>query len=413
MPDLNNFQPSSPSEEKITATCRKYQSDCVKFLQKLIRTPSVNGVHNELAIADLIVQECRSLGLPAQKLSAVRGRPNVYVGKKDSFSDPQTMLLVANSDTVPPGNEEQWSFPPFSGKIKDNKIWGRGAVDCKGGIAVNIYSLKILQDLGFGNLAKAIIGVDEESGADSQIGIRYVLLRGLQAAGAVYSYGGESNNKMNIGHRGVLRIWVRCRGESAHTGSRHWQNGIQGASAINGLMSFLERVKLYGQMISKVRDPYFTDYHCVITPTLIEGGSGESQVPDEARVLLDIRTLPGQESQVILGELKKIAASVTNNSKLRFDFMVKNDVLPALSDPEHPFVQKAAQIKSRIYGIPEVTLRGSGPANEAHLLISHNIPTVVGFGPSGNGYHSCDEYAELDSIESSLRYLTTLSLDSH
>lgn len=400
-----------PRQQEIEKLVNKYAPACVEFLQNLIQTPSVNGEHNEHALAEVITSHADEIGLPSRLVATQQERPNVYVGEERQFENPESIIFVAHGDTVPIGDEKKWTYPPFGGEIHDEKIYRRGAIDCKGGIALSMCALKILQELGATDKAKALIGADEESGADSHIGIRYVLEQGLKAHGAVYTYGGCAGNELTIGHRGVLRVWVECEGELAHSGSREWQDGVKGANAIDGINRFLEKVREYGTDMATTEHEYFKGYRSVITPTLIEGGSGESLVPDSARVLLDIRTLPSQKNEDIAKDLQAIADNLATD-KLRFTLQIKNNVPAALSDPSAAFVSSVKETMQGVLGYEEITFKGSGPANEAHMLISQNIPTVVGFGPTGGGFHSVDEYADKESIERSLRFLVSLALQT-
>lgn len=386
-----------------------HASECVEFLRELIQTPSVNGEHNEEALARVIQLRTERMGLPSRLIEIERGRPNVYIGEDGQFKSDSSILFVAHSDTVPAGDQAKWIHPPFGAEIHDGRVYGRGALDCKSGIALGIYALKILKELGKGWSGKMLIGADEESGADSNIGIRYVLERGLRACGAVYAYGGRASNELTIGHRGVLRIWVACEGELAHSGSREWQDEVRGASAIEGIMRFLEEVSRYGKTLATTEQEYFKGYRCVITSTLIEGGSGESLVPDRARVLLDIRTLPNQKNEDIISGLRAIGDKLSEG-KVRYSFAVKNNVPAAISDPTDTFIASVQETMQEVFGYKEVSLKGSGPANESYMLIAKGIPTVVGFGSTGSGFHSADEYAEVSSIEQSLRFLVTLAL---
>lgn len=379
-----------------------YSQDCANFLQKLIQTPSVNGEQNERQIIDVIIAEAEKLGLPYQVIENEPGRPNLFVG--EGFSDESGLLMVAHADTVPVGDANKWEYGPFSGEIVDGKIYGRGALDCKGGIATSVYALKALYDQDKGLLAKILIGADEESGADSKFGIRAVLEAGLKAEGAIYTYGGRIENELIIGHRGLIRAWIICRGESAHSGSLQWQQGKKGSSAINGILQF---VKVTEEIGTDTQSEYFPDYETVVTPTLIEGGEGESLVPSAAKVLLDIRTLPG-DNEAVLGQVQdKINALSTD--KHVYEIEMKNNIPAVISDPASKVVQAAIQVKGDVYGYHEPSLRGSGPANEAYMLVEAGIPTVVGFGPSGEGFHSANEYADLDSLQKSLQALIDLS----
>ncbi|MBI4130284.1 M20 family metallopeptidase, partial [Candidatus Roizmanbacteria bacterium] len=172
-----------PEKEQIKHLAGTYEQDLVDFIKELVRTPSVNGTHTEKAITTLIAERARTLGLPHELIALDAERPNVFVGT--NFSRKSGLLFVAHLDTVPVGDEKKWKYTPFAAEIEDGKLFGRGAIDCKAGIALSIYALKILRDIGKPELAKFAGVVDEESGADSKLGARYLLDNGLNAQAAI------------------------------------------------------------------------------------------------------------------------------------------------------------------------------------------------------------------------------------
>ena len=385
---------------------KTYREDCISFLQRLVQTPSVNLQDLEAQIVRVIEEEAKKLDLPYQIFQRADGRPNIFVGNPESFTKNDSLLLIAHTDTVPVGDLSSWERPPFSGEIKDDRLYGRGAVDCKGGIALSLYVLKILKDMGKLDLAKFIGVADEESGANSDLGLKFVLEKGLDAQGAIYTYGGKGDlyQSINIGHRGVIRVRVTFKGESTHSGSLEWQNRLHGINAIDPMLKFMLGMQ---QLSFPEKNSYFPDYRFTATPTLLNAGHGESIVPDQASVLYDIRTLPEQNLNKVLEKIEEIAHGAT--SKHGFILDVKTSVPAALSDPHAFFIQKTVAVHEEIFATSPV-LKGSGPANESYMLIEKGIPTIAGYGPSGKGFHALNEYADLNSLERSLNFLVRLAL---
>jgi len=380
------------------------EKQTISFLQKLIQTPSVNGKKAEEEVVGVIAREADKLKLPFQVYESEKGRPNIFVG--EDFNSNKNMLLVAHTDTVPPGDERKWTHPPFAGNISNNKIYGRGAIDCKGGIATSIYTIKNLYDQGHKRLAKFVGVADEESGANSRIGLRYLLQKGLNAKGAVYTYGAKiTDDTLTIGHRGLIRLWVTCHGESAHSGSLSWQQKKAGESAIEGICKFLKESK---HIKFSQTNKYFPKYKYIATPTIIEGGNSESIVPTRARVLIDIRTLPNNPQEEIIKKYNKLAKQLSGN-KRSYEIKIKTQIPASLTNPDSKIISCAKDLYIQLKGkSPKLT--GSGPANEGYMLINKNIPTIIGFGPIGNGFHSPDEYAEIDSLPYSIDFLTKLAI---
>ncbi len=387
---------------KIQNLTQDYEHDLVSFCKDLVKTPSVNGQNTERKIAKLVASQAEKLGL-AHKLVALEGdRPNVFVGT--NFKSRLGLLFVAHLDTVPVGDEKKWKYKPFGAEVKDERLYGRGAIDCKAGVALSLYALRILKDLGKPELAKFVGVVDEESGADSKLGAKYLLEKGLQAKAAIYTYPGVET--ITIGHRGGVRIWVEFTGEAVHTGSSSWQNKKKGANAIKAVVRFIDRLS---EITIPNVHPAFPGYGFVLTPTLLQGGSGESIVPDRAKVLLDARLLPNHSNKEYIEKIRKLAQEC-EQEKIKFQLTIKNNVPGVVISPKEPLVKILKKLDKEVMNItPEV--RGCGPWNEGYMFVKAGIPMVCGFGAEGDGVHSADEYLELSSLTRVLEIYVRAALE--
>lgn len=375
--------------DKIRKLTETYTRSMIEFCQELVRTPSVNGENTEKNIGEIVFDEAKKLGLPQKYIALDKDRPNIFVGT--DFDQKTGLLFVAHLDTVPTGGETRWNHKPFGAEIEDGKLFGRGAIDCKAGIALSIYTLKILHDLGKPNIAKFAGVVDEESGADSKLGAKFLLDKGLSATSAIYTYPGVET--VTIGHRGGVRLWVEATGEAVHTGSKSWQNREKGANAIEAISQF---IGLLSEIKMKGSHSLFPGYEFVLTPTLIEGGVGESIVPDKAKVLIDARLLPNNNNDEYISKITELAKKL-ETQKISFDIKIKNNVPAAVIKPNEKIVKILKRLDKEVMGIvPDI--RGCGPWNEGYMFIRKGIPTICGFGAEGDGVHSADEYLKLDSL---------------
>ena len=107
--------------------------DVADVCRRMVRTPSVNGRDPEKHIAGLIAETAAGYGLETEILAADPERPNVLVHAGPPGET--ALLLVGHLDTVPVSDEEAWSHPPFGGEISGGRLYGRGAIDTKGGMA--------------------------------------------------------------------------------------------------------------------------------------------------------------------------------------------------------------------------------------------------------------------------------------
>ena len=384
------------SEKELLNTSQSYQPGLTAFLQDLVRIPSVNGRITEKAVSERIMQEANKLKLDAQITAFDPDRPNVLVNLGRGSAG---FLLVAHMDTVPEGDPALWTHPPFEAQIEKGVLFGRGAADNKAGIACSLYTLVMLRDLGVLDPEKTNVifagVVDEESGASSQLGVRYLLNQNLlPVQAAIYTY---TSDIICVGHRGLLRLELTSRGQSIHTGSSEWSRKQGGINAVTALASIL--IKLEKLHLPYPEHPAFKGLNCTITPgTTFQGGEWQGMVPSFAKATVDIRMMPGQESKEVLSVINQI---IKEEEDLRPGLKVDPAVtinLPGAAIPlDHHLVLTAQRVARAISG-HEWPAMGAGPANEGYMLIGAGIPTLCGFGPMGGNPHAPDEWVEIASL---------------
>ncbi|MCC6614958.1 MAG: M20/M25/M40 family metallo-hydrolase [Anaerolineae bacterium] len=383
-------------EVRLLTAAQERRDALIDFCSRLIQTRSVNGVDDEQHIAQVIADEASALGLTAQLAGEDPRRPNVIVSV--GAGESTGLLLLGHLDTVPAGDEARWSAPPFGGVARDGRIYGRGAVDTKSGMAASLYALAILQAVPGalpGGRAQFIGVPDEESGATGTLGIRWLHDRGLLgAAGAIYAYSGD---QITLGHRGLLRYKLACEGQSIHTGAAAWQDGTAGANAVTGMARLL--LALEELRFEHSRTPYFETFRTVMTPgTIIQGGFSINIVPDQCEALIDIRLTPEFDRDTIDFLLDEAMAKVERERPgVHFTSTLLN-YAPAAITREDARVVRALEsvVRDVRQKAPERVV--AGPANEGYLLIERGIPTICGFGPQGANFHAVDEYVEIESL---------------
>ena len=380
---------------------QNYESDMVSFLQDLIQAPSVNGRDTEKAVAERIMVEAEKLRLDAELVAKDLERPNAVVRWGHG---PAKFAIIAHSDTVAEGDHSHWSHDPFSGVVLDGRMIGRGSSDNKAGIAIGLYLLALIRDrtLLDPNEVELIVAgvVDEESGATSPLGVRYLLEDGqLEGAkGAIYAY---ASDIVCVGHRGSLRLELTARGEATHTGLAAWSQGKTGVNAVTGLAAVL--LALENLDIPAPSHPAFDHLGCTITPgTLIQGGAFVSMVPDLATAAVDIRLMPEQDAETVLAIVQnEIEQVMARRPGLEISIVITNN-FPGAAIPMDHTLATIAQKYARQFTDGEWPIVGAGPGNEGYMLIGAGIPTLCGFGPTGGNAHAPDEWVDVASLSTTL-----------
>jgi succinyl-diaminopimelate desuccinylase len=391
---------------------KKERKGLVKLCQDLIRIPSVCGENPEEKIAHFIVKTAKEMGLSPKIFAKDKHRPNIVIDSDHSQN--KNFLLLGHMDTIGVGEIENWRYHPFSGHACQERIYGRGAIDMKGGIACQLYTLRLIKDLRLRlpyNIRLVLVS-NEEGGSTAtpifDLGMQYLVKEGLvEGEAAIYGYGGTY--KIGIGHRGVLRVKITTIGESVHTGSVKWQEGQRGINAVTGMAEILlelEKIKL-----PKIQHPGFPRHGNVITPgvMILHGGTAVSTVPDRCESAVEVRFVPGLSPKKVFSQIKKIAEKVTTRRQELKVNLEKFVEIPAISlSPSEKIIQVLKKTCEEVYG-QSISIRGTGPANESFMLIKKGIPTVV-FGPIGGKAHSDNEFVYINSLLKTVEvYLLTIS----
>lgn len=367
------------------------RDELIEFARELIRTPSVNGEHPEEDVARVVADFATSHRLDVETFAFQADRPNLVIHHGPDITP--DLVLVAHLDTVPTGDVALWDHPPFEGVIAGGRLHGRGAVDNKSGIVAAMAALLQLRAEGFESAVQLICVPDEESGASGTLGVSYLHSMGrLKGTGAIYTYPGM--DQLEVGHRGVTRMKLTAHGEGIHTGSPQWQGG----NGVNALTSLAEILLECEQIDFPFEEtPLFSDYKTVLTPTLIEGGSGPSIVPDLCTAHIDVRLVPSVARADIQERIAAIVAEVSRKRPgLEVETEVLTDVPPTLIDADEPIVTAVRQASQTVLGV-DLPLAVSGPANESYLLNGYGLPTCI-YGPTGSFGHATNEYVDLETI---------------
>ncbi|MCB0109283.1 MAG: M20/M25/M40 family metallo-hydrolase [Caldilineaceae bacterium] len=278
------------------------------WLSRLVQIPSVSpaqagpraGVPGEAAIAHQLATWFAKFGAQVHTEEVLPDRPNVYAvlpGTSDRW-----LAVEVHTDTV---GVEQMTGEPFSGEVREDRVYGRGAVDNKATLALVLALLEEMAQTGQRPTANLLIAatVDEEVGT-----------AGAPAAAAWLQRQGLVMDQMIVaeptlctpihGHKGVVRLAFTVQGKASHSSQPHLgENAIVGAAAIVDALQ-REHERLQQLPTSPLGNP-------MLTVTLIAGGSGINVVPDACTVSIDRRVVAGEEAKGVAADLQALAESTT------------------------------------------------------------------------------------------------------
>ena len=372
----------------------------LKLLEDLVAIDSANpslvsGALGERRAAEHVREFLRANGIAAELEEAAPGRPNVVATIGPANVKP-ALMVVAHIDTVGAGDMHE----PFTSRVRDGKMYGRGALDIKSGVAAMCAAAVEIVRQG-ARLARPVIiagVVDEEC---NSTGTEALLRRGHTAEAAIVLE--PTNLKLVIAHKGYAWFEIVTHGRAAH-GSLP----AEGRDAIRMMGRVLVALdELEARLAS--RAPHARLGNASLHASLIEGGQELSSYPAECRLQLERRMLPGESEQSAEAELREMLARLDAQGG---DFRASLRTLgsrPAYEIAEGaPLVQRAQKIVARVCGTCD--LSGMAAWTDTALLAATGIPGVV-FGPTGRGLHGAEEYVEIESVHQCAAALRELILE--
>ncbi len=351
----------------------------VELTQTLINIRSDNPESSEREIASFVKKFLLDLGLKPRIYEFKKNRSNVVASLRGSNSN-LNLLVTPHLDTVTAGNN--WKYPPFKAVINKGKIYGRGASDDKGNLAVSLAVIKSLieenQMLGY-NLVFAATA-DEETG--SKFGLIPLLARGILKPQAALILDVDEF-KIIVAQKGLLHLKIKIQGKAAH-GAYPWQ----GINAVDLAVKIIREIKSYHFNCKKnsyLRAP-------TINIGRINGGDKVNIVAGWCDFEIDVRFLPGEQGDDILPKIKRIIRRQAKTAKIQI--LAQQD--PTQINCRHFLVNRLKKAMLELGVKPRIT--GSEGATVITFFQQRNIPAIAtGFASSGCA-HAGNEYVKIKHL---------------
>lgn len=421
------------------------------ILQKLIQFDTTNPPGNEKDCIHFIRDLLEGAGLAVKMAGRDPGRPNLITRLKGDGSAPP-LMFYGHADVVA-ADEQVWRYPPFGAEIADGYVWGRGALDMKGGLAMMIAALLEAKDKGIkpaGDIIFAALS-DEEAGGD--LGAKYLVehhreyFSGTRFAigefgGTAMYFQGKRFYPIQITEKAICWLEAKITGPGGH-GAIPLRGG-----AMAKLSRFLKQIDelslpphitpvtrrmietiaghLFfpaGMLLRQLVNPLLTGwvlkllgnkgksfhpmlYHTV-NPTIVQGGHKINVIPSEITIQLDGRILPGFSPQDLIAE---IIRSVDSGIDIR---LIRHDPGPAHPDMGmYPLICDVLK-ENDPQGIP-VPMMLAGVTDGRHFSrigIQTYGFTPMNLPPEFDFYsviHAADERIPVESVHFGVRTLFSL-----
>ncbi|MFL5827057.1 MAG: ArgE/DapE family deacylase [Thermoleophilaceae bacterium] len=332
------------------------------------------------------------------------GRP-ITVATLRGRGGGRSLIINGHIDVVSPGDLERWTTPPFDADVRDGRIYGRGAVDMKGGVAAAIFALEALAANGVKLAGDVVVETvpDEETCA---MGTVAVIERGYRAdAGLV-----PEPTKLNfwIATRGLLHGSVVVPGRSAHAEMNQppWQEG-GGVNAIEKSAVVLDALEqLTAEWAARRSKEHPLLGRPGVQPTIIRGGAFISNVPESCEIHINATYLPGDADEDGYGSIPRgEILNAVGDASARDDWLTANpptwtwatDYPPSEIDATEEIiaVTRDAAAQAGVDARPE----GIDTTYDGALLTRlAGVPSPA-FGPGDLGRaHAPDEWVGVDEL---------------
>ncbi|MEN8007062.1 MAG: YgeY family selenium metabolism-linked hydrolase [Candidatus Krumholzibacteriota bacterium] len=380
------------NSDLIRTRVRDREKEIISFLRDIVAIPSLSG--QEEAVVRRIAAEMEKVGFDEvviDPLGNVLGR----VG-----DGPRVIAFDAHIDTVDVTDHAQWDCDPYLGKIEDGKVFGRGAVDQKAGMAGMVHAGAVMKELGLLEGVQVwMVGSVMEEDCDG-LCWHHILAEKTLAPELVVSTE-PTGLRINRGQRGRMEIRVRVKGRSCHGSMPHL-----GDNAIYRIAPAVQAIeKLNGNLKD---DPFLGKGTCTVTWI---GSQGPSlcAVPDEAEFHIDRRLTVGETRQSALAEVEAALAAAGVEAEV-FTLVYEEEAWTGLVypmdkyyptwvlDEGHPALAAAGRAFTRVTGHEPEVSRWTFSTNGVAIMGLHGVP-CFGFGPGREDVaHSANEHVPTEDV---------------
>ncbi len=404
-----------PASQSPLGDLTSLAADAKTWLQDLIKINTTNPPGNEQAAAKYVMGILQKEGITAEELPLAPGRSAVVARLRSAaMADPsRALLLVAHLDVVGV-DRAKWTVDPFAAVIKDGYLYGRGAIDDKGMLAANLATFIALKRAN-ARLNRDVIFLatdDEEGHGETSIKTLVAKYWDKFAAGFALNEGGNvvvKNGKVQYiaiqaSEKVSLNVAVVSRGASGHASMPtkdnpvvHVAAAVAKIGAYTAPVHFTAIVRRYFEGLTAVEDDEVAKWmrsldtldrgeHAqrvisdadpqwnsmlrdTIAPTMLTAGVRPNVIPAEARATLNIRLLPGDTIDALLGELTKLV----NDPQVRLEVQPDAGLAAPPSSLESDFYAAITKVAAQEFGGAPVLPYQSPWGTDSAQLRLHDV----------------------------------------
>lgn len=303
-----------PTMDELLRSVESHRDDMIKQMTAMLRIPAMgpeNGGQGEVERARFISDLLHKIGfedVETHDAPDSRVEPGIrpsVIARKRGKSD-RTVWIVSHMNTVSPGDEKAWNYPPFDGTVVDGKLYGRGSEDNGQAVISSIYAACALLDTGMQPELSVGIAVvaDEEAGSD--FGIKYLIRKGLFGKDDMFfvpDAGEADGSVIEVAEKSIIWLKITVRGKQVHASTP--KKGLNALRVGSEMLLFLAD-QLAGHFPAE--DRLFYPTGSTFEPTKrLANVENINTVPGEDVTFFDIRLLPQYDTDECVKVAKEVA----------------------------------------------------------------------------------------------------------
>jgi len=391
--------------QKIASRIDGYTDLAVDFQRRLTAVPALDpssggdgeaekakvllGILEELGITDVTVHDT-----PDERVST-GARPNI-VARVPGADRSKTLWLMAHMDVVPAGDLEKWASDPWTVRVEDGKIYGRGVEDNQQGLVASLCLARALQEEGATppfDLGLLFVA-DEETG--NTLGIDYLLSKN-DIFGAddliVVPDGGEPDGSMiEVAEKGIAWFKVTVKGRSTHGSTP--DRGINAHLGAARLIVALQELYTRFDRHDEVYDPPTSTFEA----TKVEVGvPNVNTIPGDHVFYMDCRVMPEYDLEAVDAAVRELAAKVDAEAgtETEVEIVQRQDAAPPTA-VDAPVVKALERAVKDVYGV-DARPMGIGGGTVAAFIRRRGYAAAV-WARMDETMHGYDEYCILENL---------------
>lgn len=354
------------TKEQIHAMVQENQQEAIDCLVELLQTPSTTG--DEVAVSKVFKKWIEKNDIPVEIVGPSPEHPNVIAEWKGSKPG-KKFQFNGHMDTFPPCDADPGLYGPYSGKVADGNIYGRGASDMKGGDAAALMAVAFLKRMGYdpnGSVELSFV-CDEENGSPN--GVKWLLNNGY-LKGDFGICMEPTHGEILVGQTGIYRITITYTGDPAATYRPHPNMD----SLEKAHLALAEIFKLSHEIESR-KVPY---YDCPsLEVSTFHSGKAFNTFSTVSTFSIDRRMVPGETPESCEAEIRAVLDPLKEkypDIDMSYELKLFSD-RPAMEVPwEDPFIQTVAQAMEEVTGRKYEAYRRHGGSDGANINEKYGTP---------------------------------------